>query len=154
MELVRCINERNTNKGQLMIGRKYWMDVSSKYKDIDGDEYAQIYLDEDRTKYVGNMLTSHFEIVQRCLNYGDSLSIYINSHIGFLLKDIIGWCLNNPNHSLSEHLILYIRDNKLDVLENMEKDFVVNSVPFREFVERGMEEEYMRYMGCSMYCID
>ena len=154
MELVRCISERNINKGQLTVGKKYWMDVSTKYKDTDGDEYAQIYLDEDKTKYVGNMHTSHFEIVYRYLNYGDSLSNYINSHIGFLLKDIIGWCLNNSNHSLAEHLILYIHDNKLDVPENMEKDFVVNSVPFKEFAERGMEEEYMKYMGYSMYCID
>ena len=52
MELVRCISERKTNKGQLTVGKKYWMDVSTKYKDSDGDEYAQIYLDEAKTQKI------------------------------------------------------------------------------------------------------
>lgn len=150
MELVRCITERDSNKGQLVVGNIYWMDASTAYKDSDGDEYAKIYLDEAKTQYVGNLLTIHFEIVYRYLNYGASLSNYINTNVGFLLKDIIGWCLNNSNHSLAEHLILYIHDNKLDIPENMEKEFVVNSKPFREFAEHGMEEEYMKYMGYSV----
>lgn len=74
----------------------------------------------------------------RYLNYGGSLSSYINSHIGFLLKDIIGWCVNEPSgNSLASNVIRYIHDNHLDVAENMEKEFVVNSIPFREFERSG-----------------
>ncbi len=154
MRLVRCISERKTMPGQLIVGKKYWIDDSTAWKDSDGDEYAQIYLDEAKEHRVGDMLTSHFKTIYRYLNYGGSLSSYINTHTGFLLKDIISWCLNNQEHQLSEKLILYIHDNKLDKKENMEKEFVVNSISFREFAERGMEEEYMKYMGYSMYCID
>ena len=60
------------------------------------------------------------------------------------MKDIISWRLNNPEHSLADNLIRYIHENNLDINENMEKDFVVNSVPYKEFAERGMEEEYMK----------
>ena len=154
MRLVRCISERKTMPGQLVVGKKYWIDDSTAWKDSDGDEYAQVYLDEAKENRVGDMLTNHFETIYRYLNYGASLSTYLNTHTGFLLKDIISWCLNNPNHSLACNLILYIHDNKIDTAENMEKEFVVNSVPFKEFVERGMEEEYMKYKGYSMYCID
>lgn len=154
MELVRCISERNSNKGQVTIGKKYWMDVSTKYKDADGDEYAHIYLDEDKAKYVGNMLTSHFELVYRYLCYGASLSYYVNSKTGFLLKDIIGWCFKNPNHNLAENLIVYIDENKLYVPENLEKEFIIKHTSYKEFVERGIGEEYLKYMGYSMYCID
>lgn len=154
MRLVRCISERKTMPGQLVVGKKYWIDDSTAWKDSDGDEYAQVYLDEAKENRVGDMLTSHFETIYRYLNYGASLSDYLNTHMGFLLKDIISWCLNNPNHSLANNLVLYIHDNKLDTAENMEKEFVVNSVPFKEFAERGMQEEYTKYMGYSMYCID
>lgn len=154
MRLVRCISERKTMPQQLVLGKKYWIDDSTTWKDSDGDEYAQVYLDESKENLIGDMCTSHFETIYRYLNYGASLSTYVNTKTGFLLKDIIGWCLNNPGHSLAKNLILYIHDNKLDISENMEKEFIVNSIPFKEFVERGKEEEYMKYMGYSMYCID
>ena len=154
MKLVRCISERELMPGQIVIGRKYWIDESTVWTDSDGDEYAQVYLDEEKEHRVGELLTSHFEIVYRYLNYGGSLEPYLNTHIGFLLKDIINWCLQNPSHLLAEKLILYIHDNKLDTKENMEKEFVVNSVPFRDFAERNRQEEYAKYMGYSMYCID
>lgn len=155
MRLVRCISEREKMKGQIVVGKKYWIDESTSYKDSYGDEYAQVYLDEDKQHGVGNMPTSHFEAIYRYLNYGGSLSSYINSHIGFLLKDIIRWCVNEPSgNSLASNVIRYIHDNHLDVAENMEKEFVVNSIPFREFAKRGMESEYEEYMGYSLYCID
>lgn len=155
MKLVKCIEERANFPGQISKGSRYWIDESSVWKDSDGDEYAQVYLDEDKQHWVGNMLTSHFEAIYRYLNYGGSLSSYINSHIGFLLKDIIGWCVNEPSgNSLASNVIRYIHDNHLDVAENMEKEFVVNSIPFREFARRGMESEYEKYMGYSLYCID
>ena len=154
MRLVRCVSERKAIQSQLVVGKKYWIDDSTAWKDSDGNVYAQVYLDEARENLVGNMDTSYFVSIYRYLNYGGSLATYINTHTGFLLKDIISWCLNKPGDSLANNLISYIHDNNLDVSENMEKEFVVNSVPFKEFVDRGMEEEYMKYMGYSMYCID
>lgn len=62
--------------------------------------------------------------------------------------------MNNQGHSVADNLTKYIHENNLDIDENMEKDFVVNSIPYKEFAERGMGEEYMKYMGYSMYCID
>lgn len=83
-----------------------------------------------------------------------SLDNYINSKTPFSLKEIIDWCSSNFGNSLAENLIVYIHDNNLNIPENMEKNFVVNSVPIKDFMERGMEEEYMKYMGYSLYCID
>lgn len=63
MKLVRCIEERKDFPGQISIGTRYWMNENSVWKDSDGDEYAQVYLDEDKQHWVGNMLTSHFEAI-------------------------------------------------------------------------------------------
>ncbi len=63
MRLVRCISERKVMPGQLVVGKKYWVDESTVWKDPDGDEYAQVYLDEAKEYRVGDMLTSHFELV-------------------------------------------------------------------------------------------
>lgn len=154
MKLVKCITERTSIPEQIIVDKKYWIDETTEYKDCDGDEYAEVYLDEAKKHRVGMIQTKHFETVYRYLNYGESLSNYINSHTGFLLKDIISWCLSNPTSSLANNLIMYIHDNKLDAEENMEKDFVVNSIPYKEFAKRGMQEEYIKYMGYSMYCLD
>ena len=151
MRLVRCINERNSVNGQIIEGHKYWIDESTLYTDFDGDEYAKVYLDENKEHFVGNLLTSHFETIYRYLLYGDSLSNYVNSNKGFLLKDIISWCLTNTNYSLSEHILLYIHDHVLNIEENMEKEFIVNSEPFKNFNDK---EDYMKYMGYSLICID
>lgn len=154
MRLVRCISERKSMPGQLIVGKKYWIDDSTTWKDSDGDEYAQVYLDEKKENMVGHMSTNHFETIYRYLNYGASLSHYLNTQTGFLLKDIISWCLNNWEQQLSQKLIMYIHDNKLNKKENMEKEFIINSTPFKEFVERDMADEYMKYLGYSMCCID
>ena len=154
MELVRCISERKTMPGQLVVGKKYWIDYTTAWKDRDGDEYAQVYLDEKKEHRVGEMLTSHFEKVYRYLNYGGSLTNYIGSGTGFLLKDIMSWCLNNPEYSLAGNLLLYIHDHKLDVEENMEKDFVVNHTPYLQLAKNGNADEYMKYMGYTMCCME
>ena len=151
MRLVRGRNERNSVNGQIIEGHKDWIDESTLYTDSDGDEYAKVYLDENKEHFVGNLLTSHFETIYRYLLYGDSLSNYVNSNKGFLLKDIISWCLSNTNHSLSEHILLYIHDHVLNIEENMEKEFIVNSEPFKNFNDK---EDYMKYMGYSLICID
>lgn len=67
----------------------------------------------------------------------------------YMLAQILAYDFN-----AASNVIRYIHDNHLDVSENMEKEFVVNSLPFREFAERGMEKEYEKYMGYSLYCID
>lgn len=38
--------------------------------------------------------------------------------------------------------------------ENMEKEFIVNSHPYKSFAEKGMLDEYEKYLGYSMKCID
>lgn len=154
MELVRCISERKSMPEQITVGKKYWIDYSTAWKDHDGDEYAQVYLDEAKEHRVGELMTSHFETVYRYLNYGESLTHYLNSHTGFLLKDIIRWCLNNKNTTIAGNLMKYICDNQLDVEENMEKDFTVNYASYGESTERGMIAEYLMYHGYSMNCID
>ncbi|MCM1440204.1 MAG: hypothetical protein NC131_13525 [Roseburia sp.] len=155
MELVRCISDRETNKGQITVGKKYWVDTSSSYKDGDGDEYVDVYLEEAKKNFVGRMLREHFEIIYRYLNYGSDLSYYVNTHQGLLLKDIILWCsCRSFTHSLAKNVLKYITNNGLDIEENMEKEYVVNHIPFKEFVNRGKAEEYHKYMGYSLYCID
>ena len=154
MELVRCISERKSNPDQITIGKKYWIDYSTAWKDSDGDEYALVYLDEEKKHLVGKLKTSHFQIIYRYLNYGSSLGYYVNSHTSFLLKDIVSWCLRNQEHLIANILLRYIRNNKLDVEENMEKVFEVNRIPYREFAKRGMTDEYKEYMGLFLCCID
>lgn len=62
MRLVRCITGREYTP-ELTVGKKYWIDESSLWKDSDGDEYAEIYTDEKKSHKVGNLLTSHFETI-------------------------------------------------------------------------------------------
>ena len=81
MELVRCISERKSMPEQITVGKKYWIDYSTAWKDHDGDEYAQVYLDEAKEHRVGELMTSHFETVYRYLNYGESLTHYVNSRL-------------------------------------------------------------------------
>ena len=38
--------------------------------------------------------------------------------------------------------------------ENMGKEFIVNSHPYKSFAEKGMLDEYEKYLGYSMKCID
>lgn len=47
---------------QIIVGKKYWIDYSTAWKDNDGDEYAQVYLDEAKKHRVGELMTSHFQI--------------------------------------------------------------------------------------------
>lgn len=61
MRLVRCIEERQTKPEQIIKCKLYWIDDNTRYRDSDGDEYGEIYLDEEKKYYVGNLKTSHFE---------------------------------------------------------------------------------------------
>ena len=64
MTRARCISERKLMPNQIKVGNEYWIDESTAWKDHDGDEYAQVYLDKDKEHRVGGLLTSHFETLE------------------------------------------------------------------------------------------
>lgn len=59
MKLVKCVNGRDAIPKQLREGDSYYLDETTLCV-IDGDEYAKIYLDKNRQKLIGFLLTSHF----------------------------------------------------------------------------------------------
>ena len=65
MRLVKCISERRIATNPLVVGKRYWLDELTIYKDADKDEYAQIYLDKEKEYYVGQFLTNHFKEILR-----------------------------------------------------------------------------------------
>ena len=67
MKLVKCVNEREGFPQQITVGRLYWMDENTIWKDTDGDEYARFYSNPiPRMEYmIGNLKTSHFAIEGR-----------------------------------------------------------------------------------------
>lgn len=65
MKLVKCINERRIATNSLLVGKRYWLDELTIYKDADKDEYAQIYLDKEKEYYVGQFLINHFKEIRR-----------------------------------------------------------------------------------------
>lgn len=154
MELVKCVSTRSNCLGQLVIGKKYWIDNKSKYADEDGDTYVEVYADEDKKQFIGRLLMGHFMPVKMPLKHGASLLHYVNTRIGFMLCDIVTWCKNNPEHALSTSIMRYINDNNLDAPENQYSDFIVNHVPFTAYHERGKADDYSRYMGYYLYCVE
>ena len=62
MKLVKCIKERNT--GDCELGKEFWMDETSIYKDSDGDTYVEMYKDPEKRDLVGRRLLSRFEVVE------------------------------------------------------------------------------------------
>lgn len=60
MKKVKCISKREFMPKQIEIGKIYYMDENSKWKDTDGDEYAMFYLDKKGENKIGNLLLSHF----------------------------------------------------------------------------------------------
>lgn len=69
------------------------------------------------------------------------------------LKDIINWCSSHPTHQAAEKLMLIITDEKLNTDENMEKMFIINHIPFEEFLKAGKAYGYLKYLGYSLYCV-
>lgn len=158
MEEVRCISERKTNPEQIKVGLIYFIDEDSIYTDNEGDTYADVYSDRSKEHLVGKLLKKHFVRYQNLSC--DNLSYYINYHQGFLLRDIIDWCETHSHkrstidrYQLAEKLLEYINDNGLNTEENMDKQYIVNHVPFNEFASRDKAEEYRKYLGYSMYCV-
>lgn len=58
MQTVICISIRESEPDQLVVGKKYNIDLSTAYGDCDGDWYANVY-ELDGTR-VGEMLLKHF----------------------------------------------------------------------------------------------
>ena len=148
MKLMRCVSRDKMMPTAIVVGNQYWIDVDDSYTYFDGDKFVDVYIDKDKRERLGTMNLCHFS---ESAEDPIKLCNYVNNHRGLPLKDIISWCKDNPTTSLSQRLTLYIRDNKLDVEENMEKEFLINSVPYRAFAERGRSKEYERYLGLSLY---
>ena len=49
---------------QIEVGKVYYMDEETKWKDEDGDEYAIFYSDKNGEDKIGNLLLSHFCIME------------------------------------------------------------------------------------------
>nr|DAZ61475.1 MAG TPA: hypothetical protein [Caudoviricetes sp.] len=60
MKKVRCISIRKFMPKQIEVGKIYYMDEKTKWKDEDGDEYAVFYSDKNGEDKIGNLLLSHF----------------------------------------------------------------------------------------------
>lgn len=69
MKLVKCIKERNA--GDCELGKEFWMDETTIYKDSDGDSYAEMYKDPQKEAPVGRRLLSRFEVMEeKCEQLG------------------------------------------------------------------------------------
>lgn len=87
---------------------------------------------------------------QHELNPLDFYGMMPNSHIPYKLKHIKAWC-HEPEQQrnlLAMKLVQIIQDKQY---QDDEAEFVINSIPFSEFQERGKAEEYSRYCGYDMY---
>ena len=60
MKKVKCISVRPMLPKQIEVDKIYYMDETTKWKDCDGDEYATFYSDKLGDNKIGNMLLSHF----------------------------------------------------------------------------------------------
>lgn len=61
---------------QIIPGNTYYMDISSIWKDTDGDEYAMFYADKAGNKKIGNLLVSHFKIEEQIYDNNGVIRIY------------------------------------------------------------------------------
>lgn len=71
----------------------------------------------------------------------------VNIERYFKLKDIIRWCNENKNYALSEKLLLYIKDKDFN---NLNKEYKINRTPFLYYLEKEIEESYIRYLGYEL----
>lgn len=60
MKKVKCVSIREFMPKQIEVGKIYYMDEKIKWKDGDGDEYAVFYSDKNGEDKIGNLLLSHF----------------------------------------------------------------------------------------------
>lgn len=60
MKKVKCVSIREFMPKQIEVWKIYYMDEKTKWKDGDGDEYAVFYSDKNGEDKIGNLLLSHF----------------------------------------------------------------------------------------------
>lgn len=63
MKKVKCIRVREFMPKQIEVGKIYYMDEKTIWRDEDGDEYAMFYSDKDGMNKIANLLLSHFCMV-------------------------------------------------------------------------------------------
>ena len=153
LELVRCINKNEFCKNLIEIGNKYWIDYKKSITNDNSEEFVYVYSNNDEKNFVGILNLNHFEIIYRNLKYM-SLCGFINTNTSFLLIDIIEWCTKNTYNQLSGELLRYIKDNELYTTENIYKEFIVKSKPLQAFIDEGNGNEYMKYLGYSLECVE
>lgn len=64
MKKVKCISIRPMMPKQVEVNKIYYMDETTKWKDDEGDEYAVFYADKSGDNKIGNLLLSHFCILE------------------------------------------------------------------------------------------
>lgn len=64
MKKVKCISIRPMMPKQVEVNMIYYMDETTKWKDGEGDEYAVFYADKSGDNKIGNLLLSHFYILE------------------------------------------------------------------------------------------
>ena len=64
MKKVKCVSIREFMPKQIEVGKIYYMDEKTKWKDCDGDEYAVFYSDNNGEDKIGNLLLSHFYMME------------------------------------------------------------------------------------------
>lgn len=65
MKKVKCVSIREFMSKQIEVGKIYYMDEKTKWKDCDGDEYAVFYSDNNGADKIGNLLLSHFCMMEQ-----------------------------------------------------------------------------------------
>lgn len=65
MMKVKCVNERETMISNITIGKCYFLDISTVYGDSEGDWFGKIYVDENRSQYIGIINLNHFSTVRK-----------------------------------------------------------------------------------------
>lgn len=59
---VKCVSARKFMIRQIEVGKFYYIDEDSKWKDIDGNEYVMVYPDSSKEHTIGMLLLSHFRM--------------------------------------------------------------------------------------------
>ena len=60
MKKVKCISTRQFMPNQTEIGKMYYMDETTIYKNDNEKEYATFYLDKEGRNRIGNLCLSRF----------------------------------------------------------------------------------------------
>ena len=154
MRLVRCISKRQMIPDQLVVGKYYWMDVDTFYTENnnvsvafdngiimpENEGLAEIYLNQDRSEFVGNMMVKHFVFVNRLdKHYNLDYRVVSETCDTFPLIDIVEWCLwhqNFAHNPTAAHLLDHI--SKARLLEGLSEnkdglynEYIVKYIPPR-----------------------